>query len=139
MSVLKRQLPWFIHAGGKRIANDPILIAWQQCGLAEPWDLGFQLEARGLMDAGTLFSQGSTSHDVSEGIDSEATIQGDAVDADGNPVNQPRSDQVLLPTITVRGRGRGRGEARVKGSNAKLQRTSVNSSAAITHLNHLKV
>ena len=53
-------------------------IAWQQCGLAEPWNLAFQLQARDMMDAGTLFPISAAA--VPGGLEAEPTDKGDQVD-----------------------------------------------------------
>ncbi len=91
MSVLKPKFPWIIYAGWKRVADDKDLmkLAWQQCGLAEPWNLAFQLEACDMMDAGTLFPT-SAAAAIPDGLEPEPTDEGDAVDDDGNLCTLPK-------------------------------------------------
>ena len=90
MSVLKPNFPWIVYAGWKRVADDMDLmkLAWQQCGLAEPWNLAFP-EARDMMDAGTLFPT-SAAAAIPDDLEPEPTAEGDAVDDDGNLCTSPK-------------------------------------------------
>ena len=65
-------------------------IARRQYGLAEPWNLAFQLEARDVIDAGALFPI-SAAAAVPDGLEPEPTDKGDQVDDDGNPRPTPKN------------------------------------------------
>lgn len=83
LSVMKPGFPALILAGQLQLLNNPDIMqkAWQQCGLAEPWNLAFQIEARNLHNSNQLFPR-----QLPADQEAEPDSTRDLVDTDSNPI-----------------------------------------------------
>ena len=81
LSVIMPHFPLWIHAGWKRVADDPKLMkkAWEQCSLLEAWDQNFQNTACNIFEDGKLFPTKNPWGYIADGLDAEPAAGGDAV------------------------------------------------------------
>ena len=76
--------------GWQHVADNPDMMkkSWEQCGLLEAFNPVFQLEARDMFDANTLFT-----NQIPAGQEVDPSLGGDEVDEDGNLIAVVKSSK----------------------------------------------